>query len=170
MSDKTTSASGKKPSVGGEMIIPAAGILFTLYYFSTILDSPWTAQVNAFFVGSILIALSLLLIGLRVRAVMRREAVVSFTELAKPAALVPKRLALLALAIGYIFIIQWAGFTLTTFLFLACAMTVLSSGRRLGLNVLLAAVFALSGWMLFVVAFGTRFPAGPFEALMAQVM
>ena len=48
---------GKK-SLGPDLIIPVAAILFTLYYFSTIIDSPWTAQVSAFFVGSILLGLS----------------------------------------------------------------------------------------------------------------
>ena len=46
----------RKP-IGGELIIPVAAVAFTLYYFSTIFDSPWTAQVSAFFVGTILILL-----------------------------------------------------------------------------------------------------------------
>ena len=46
-----------KKSIGAELIIPVAALVFTLYYFSTIIDSPWTAQVAAAFIGTILIAL-----------------------------------------------------------------------------------------------------------------
>ena len=51
-----------KTSIGADLIIPVAAILFTLYYFSTIIDSPWTAQVSAFFVGSVLLALCVLFV------------------------------------------------------------------------------------------------------------
>ena len=43
-----------KPNVLGELIIPVFGVVFTTYYFSTIIDSPWTAQVNAVMVGLVL--------------------------------------------------------------------------------------------------------------------
>ena len=52
------SSDDAKHSALGEIIIPLFGVLFTAYYFSTILDSPWTAQVNAVLVGSILLIIS----------------------------------------------------------------------------------------------------------------
>ena len=42
-------------------------------------------------------------------------------------------------------------------------MLTLNEGRRKGLILGLAATLSLGGWLLFVVAFETRFPEGPFE-------
>ena len=41
--------------LGGELVIPCLAIAFTLYFFSTIWNSPWTAQVSAFAVGGVLL-------------------------------------------------------------------------------------------------------------------
>ena len=73
------------------------------------------------------------------------------------------RLGLLALTVAYTIVIQWAGFTITTFLFLALSMLLLNRGRHKGFVLVLATVLSLGGYFLFVVAFETRFPAGPFE-------
>ncbi len=46
----------KQPrQLGGELVIPIIAVGFTLYFFSTIWNSPWTAQVSAFLVGGILL-------------------------------------------------------------------------------------------------------------------
>ena len=37
----------KKRHVGGDVIIPIAGLIFTAYYFSTIWNSVWTAPGKA---------------------------------------------------------------------------------------------------------------------------
>ena len=66
--------------------------------------------------------------------------------------------------------VPWLGFTLSTFLFLASSMMLLSRGRRKGFILLLATILSIGGWLLFVYAFHIRFPEGPFEMLMAQVM
>lgn len=167
MSDETDEkpASDRRP-VGGELIIPVAGLAFTAYYFSTILDSPWTAQVSAFFVGTILTAL--ILAFLVKTAIAYSSGLVDFRlgAVGEPRGFMPKRLILLALTIGYIFTIHLLGFTLTTFLFMTTAIAVLADGRRLGFIVGLSAVVSLAGWALFILAFDTRFPVGPFERLM----
>ena len=49
--DGKVSDEPEKKSIGGDLVIPGAAVILTLYYFSTILESPWTAQVSAFFVG-----------------------------------------------------------------------------------------------------------------------
>ena len=155
--------------VGGELIIPIAAVAFTLYYFSSIIDSPWEAQVNAFFVGSILLALVAILLIKVGRELIAGQADLRLGALIEPVAVIPKRLILLLLAIGYVAAIEWLGFTLTTFAFLTVAMLTLNDGRRPGFVLGLAAVLALGGYVLFIVAFQTRFPAGPFERLMAVV-
>lgn len=165
MSEKSSHGSRVKTPLGGDLVIPVAAVVFTLYYVSTIIDSPWTAQVSAFFVGAILLALCLVffvMVGMRVR---RGEATLGFSPLIQPRAIAPKRAILFVLTVGYIFFIDWAGFTITTFLFLCLAMLLLSGGRNKRFIVGLAAGLAVGGYLLFVVAFERRFPEGPFEAV-----
>jgi hypothetical protein len=166
MDEQRSPEGGQRRAIGGDLIIPIAAVAFTLYYFSTIIHSPWEAQVNAFFVGSILLVLVLIQLVRMGRMLIGREADLRLGELIRPTALLPKRLSLLALTIGYIMVIEWLGFTLTTFLFLASSMLLLNDGRRPAFILGLAAAVALGGWLLFIVAFHTRFPAGPLEHLL----
>ena len=152
--------------IGGELIIPVAALALTIYYFTTIIDVPWSAQVSAFFIGAILILLIMVFFTRTVLALRRGEISLRIGEILEPVSFIPRRIALAALTIGYIVFIGWGGFTLTTFVFLALATLVLNEGRRKGLIFTLAAVFAIGGWLLFIVAFDTRFPTGPFEQLM----
>lgn len=165
MSNAPESESGEKQSLGSDLIIPVAAIAFTLYYFYSIIDTPWTAQVSAFFNGSILLLLcAIFLIGVAARR-MRGEGTLRFNTLLEPVAVAPKRAALFALTVAYILCIDWAGFTITTFLFLVLGMLLLS-GRNRGNRifvVVLSAVLAIGGYLLFVVAFERHFPKGPFE-------
>lgn len=160
--------STQKRQVGGELVIPVAGLAFTIYYFSTILKSPWTAQVSAFFIGAILIAL--IMAFLVKTALAFRAGEVSFAPgpLAEPLSFLPKRLVLLGLTVGYIFVIHYLGFTLTTFLFMAASMLLLTNGRNVTFILALSLIVSVSGWALFILAFDTRFPVGPFEALMSR--
>ena len=166
MQDESETGQPTKRALGAELVIPVAALLFTLYYFWTILESPWTAQASAFFVGTILIVLVLIFIVLTFRWVARGDGDWSFHTLFEPHAYVRLRVALLALTVGYIAVISFLGFTITTFLFLVLAMLLLNRGRRARLSVALAAILSLGGYLLFVVAFDTNFPAGPFENLM----
>ena len=40
----------EKRQIGGELIIPVLALIFTLYYISTVINSPWSAKVNAYMV------------------------------------------------------------------------------------------------------------------------
>ena len=157
-------------SIGGELIIPMLGLAFTAYYASTIIDSPWTAQVNAVIVGSALV-LAILALFLRLGLEARRHGVrLSFDGLLSPLALLPKRAAFAALTLAYLILIEWGGFTLTTFAFLALSMLLLGGRRRLKASLAAAAVMALIGYLVFIVLFETRLPKGPFEQLFAAVL
>jgi hypothetical protein len=166
MNDKAGPDKDHKKAIGGELVIPIMAFAFTLYYFWTILDVPWSAQVSAFFVGSILIVLIIVLFFRMAGSVKRGEATLKIGPLFDPVAYVPKRLALLGLTVGFIFVVQYLGFTITVFLFLSSAMLLLSNGQKKGLILSLSAGLALTGWALFIWAFDTRFPAGPFETMM----
>ena len=143
---------------------------FTLYYFSTIIDSPWTAQVSAVFIGTILITLiAIFVISLLVRA-RRGEVDFRIGALIEPYSMLGKRLALFGLTLGFIVVIPYAGFTITTFVFMTLGMLVLAGARRARFIILLCAALAIAGWALFIYAFETRFPAGPFEHLMRGIL
>ena len=166
MADPSTPERAERKHVGGELVIPVAALLFTLYYFWTIIDVPWTGQVSALFVGVILLVLIAIFFVRVVLAVRRGEADLDLEVLTTPISFVPKRLALLGLTLGFIVVIRWLGFTLTTFLFLSLSMLLLGGMTRVRVVIPLAAVCALGGYLLFIVAFETRFPRGPFEALL----
>ena len=160
----------KKRSLGGELIIPVAAIVFTLYYFTTIVDSPWTAQVSAFFVGAVLIALSAAFVIRCAVEVRSGKADLGLGDLFSRADITSGRLTLLGVTLGYILFIEWAGFTITPFVFLFVGMLALNRGRGPGLIAVLAAVMAFGGYLLFILAFDTRFPRGPFETFMKAVL
>ncbi|HSF96080.1 MAG TPA: tripartite tricarboxylate transporter TctB family protein [Thermohalobaculum sp.] len=155
---------------GGELIIPVAAVVFTLYFFSTILNSPWTAQVNAFLIGGVLIALCLIFIVKTALRVRSGTATLGLGNLIQREDLSSGRAGLFLLTLGYAIAIDWGGFTLTTFLFLMAAMALLTRGRRLGLITAVSAIMALGGWALFIWAFDTRFPRGWFETTMKAVL
>jgi hypothetical protein len=170
MHDEAEADRPRKRALGAELVIPVAALVFTLYYFWTILDSPWTAQASAFFIGTILIVLVLVFIALTFRWVAKGEGDWSFHTLFEPHDYVRLRLALFALTVGYIAVISFLGFTITTFLFLVLAMLLLNRGRRAKLSLTLAAILSVGGYLLFIVAFDTNFPEGPFETLMNGIL
>ncbi len=49
-------------------------------------------------------------------------------------------------------------------------MLLLSEGRNKRLILILSGTLAIGGYLLFIVAFERRFPLGPFEQLMKQVL
>lgn len=160
---------GPKRQIGSELIIPVLALGFTAYYFSTILDSPWTAQVNAFLVGSILIVLVLAFFGLCIRELWRGRATMAVSKLVEPRHLVPRRAGFIGLTLAYLVVLNWLGFTLTTFLFLAGSMLLLGGGKRPVLCLALSALMSGIGYAAFIALFETRLPKGPIERLVAAL-
>ena len=97
----------------------------------------------------------------------RGDADLRLSRLLSPVSVLPKRLVLLGLTLAYTVLVEYGGFTITTFAFLFAAMTLLNEGRKKRFAALLSLALSLSGYLLFIVAFQTRFPTGPFERLMA---
>ena len=167
--DEPNPGKPQKRAAGAELVLPFVGLVFTIYYFTTIIDVPWTAQVSAFFVGVILIGLVIALFIRTAINVRRGEATLSFEPLIVPRDYVPKRAALLGLTLSYIFFIEWGGFTITTFFFLFLTMLLLSNGKHKRLILALSLSLSIGGYFLFIVAFNTRFPRGPVELLLNGV-
>ena len=112
-----------------DFIIPICAAAFTIYYWTTITEVPWTSQASAVLVGSLL----LVAIGaLVVRTTLRLRAgteTLSFDFGRTNLLLAVRRLALLSLAIGYVWLLEPLGFTATTSVFLFLAIILLSSRR-----------------------------------------
>lgn len=156
--------------LGGELVIPILAIAFTLYYFSTIWNSPWTAQVSAFLVGGILLTVCGLFILRCVLMLLRREGSLTFGNLVNIDDVRTGRVGLILATVSYCMLIESWGFTLTTFLFLLVSMGILSKGRNLLFISGLSAIIALVGWAVFIWAFDTRFPRGWFETTMKALL
>jgi hypothetical protein len=149
-----------KPAAGADFVIPIAAILLAIYYFTTILDSPWTAQVTAFFVGVTLIALSLAFLIRALLSLARGQARFSLATLIEPRSLLPQRSILFALTLGSLVAIPHLGFTLTAMLFLSTSMLLLTSGRY-PIRICTGAIAMSVVWfVIFVLIFRRRFPLG----------
>ena len=152
---------------GADLVIPGLAFIFTLYYLYSIVDAPWTAKVSTYFFATVLI---LLVIALLVRTVMEmrvRVADLGMSDLIEPREYIPKRAALVVLTLAFAVLLPWGGFTLTTGVYLFLSMLIL--GGQLYKSALLAITYSLGGYLLFIVAFKTGFPEGPFELLIKSV-
>jgi hypothetical protein len=175
MSDDSSSGrahdAGRRPvSAGAELIIPVTGSAFALYYFTTIWNSPWTAQVSAFFIGSLLILFSSFVVARILLRRFRGDVRLDLDVLIEPRDFLLKRIVLLGLAIAYVIMMQIAGFALTTFGFLVAAISLLKDGKDMARTLVLSAIIAVGGWALFVLAFEVHFPEGPFEILIKGIL
>ncbi|MFT6075733.1 MAG: hypothetical protein ACJAZ1_002663 [Yoonia sp.] len=156
--------------IGGELVIPIIAVVFTLYFFSTIWNSPWTAQVSAFLVGGVLL-LVCAIFSVRCGISLRRgEGTLGFANLVTMDDIRTGRLGLAATTLAYVVFIDRLGFTLTTFLFLASSMLILAKGRNPAFVLMVSGIMALTGWAVFIWAFDTRFPFGWFETVMKAAL
>jgi len=159
-----------KPNIAGELIIPVLGVLFTIYYISTVLDSPWTAQVNAYMVGSVLLAVSVVFFGLKFRDLIRGDAVLDVPVARGLNAMKSAQTGFILIALGYLVIMEILGFTLATAVFFWLAMLLLDGGRRPVMKIGLSAVMALIGYLVFILMFETRLPKGPVESILVGLV
>lgn len=156
----------KRRAVGADLIIPVAASLYAVYYVYSIWDFPQQAQYSGFMLAGLLLVLTgLFFVRIRL-GVGRGLYSLKVSGLLGPAESRNRRLAFFGLIIVYMLIVEWTGFTLTTFLFLAASLAVLGI-RPIRRVLVFAGVAALSGWFFFIVLLGTRFPRGPFEELVA---
>jgi hypothetical protein len=166
----STQESSEKRQMGGELIIPVLALVFTIYYISTVIKSPWTAQVNAFMVGSVLIVLVLLFFGYAAREILSGRATLGFENLIEPHEMLPKRLGFIAISLGYLIVMHWVGFTLATFLFMGGSMMLLGGARWPVFYLITAFIMAVIALGVFIILFQKRFPKGPVEYLLQALI
>lgn len=166
MSSESKKGSANR-SLGAEMVIPVTAMAFAIYYVTAIWGLPWEAQVNGLFLSlSVWVTGGIVLVRVFRRRLVEEGSAFGFEKLIGSGTMVRQRLGLIALTIGYIVILPWLGFTLTTAVFLAVAMVHLGV-RAWGRIAVISASLSLLGWGIFIVALNSRLPRGPFEKLMA---
>ena len=168
MSNKKSEINSKY-NVAGELLLPIFGIIFTTYYFSTIIDSPWTAQVNAVMVGLILIIVCSIFFIRKLLEVITDKAVFRVPYQKLLPALKTQQTAFITLTIGYLFFVEFFGYTLATIFFLWSSMTLLDNGRRTFVKLLLAITMGAVSYTVFILMFETRLPKGLIEEVLKGV-
>lgn len=169
MEERSDSLKNHKKAKGDELVFPLMALAFAIYYLYTIMDLSWEAQINGVLIGSTLILLIIIFLIKTAVAVLRGEADLKFKTLITHRSAQFKRFGLLFLAVLYVIVIPWAGFTLTTFAFLLTAMILL--GVRSPLRLLtISLVLAITGYYFFISLLDTRFPPGPIERLIEWLL
>jgi hypothetical protein len=154
----------RKRAAGTELIIPALAVAFTAYYFWTVAELSWEAKANGIIIGGILLVLvALLLVRIGVQ-VARGEAALAvdfggWTEANR------KRLALVAITVAFLLLLEPLGTSLSLALMLFAAMWVMGA-RHWPSLVGVSVALPLIVWASLMVFIGTRLPQGPFEALL----
>ncbi len=149
-----------------DLIIPTMAIAFTGYYLTTITEVPWIAQASAITVSVLLLA-SIVAFVIRTAVRVRRGDERLALETGRMNRVVTaRRAALFLLTVGYVIVIDLAGFTLTTAAFVFLGVTVLSSLSRWRSALSVAFACSAVGYIVFIHFSGTRFPRGPVEELL----
>lgn len=153
-----------------ECIIPVMALCFTVYYLTTITEVPWISQASAVVVSSLLM-LTLIAFAIRSAVQIRRGQATLRLDLpgrrmSDGAVINIKRVVLLLLSIGYVWIIDRWGFTITTFFFLFFGILLLSSLANWKKALIVALSCSVIGYVVFIFIFETRFPRGPVEELL----
>jgi len=160
---ETASSEQKQPTrKGDDLVFPIMALLFAFYYLYTIKDLSWEAQINGLMISSILIILVLIFLVKTTLELIRGKASLQSRSLFHINRMQMVKLGLLSLAVAYVLVIPWAGYTLTTFTFLIAAMLMLgvfSPRKLIGISL----VISLAGYYFFIVLLDTRFTPGPFE-------
>lgn len=164
MNNKPDIPEEEKKARGDELVFPLMALAFAVYYLYTIMGLSWEAKINGILVGSVLIFL--IAVFLLKTFLDRRRGKISFkfkTFVFKSSNQMT-RVWFLLLAIAYVIVIPWTGFTLTTFGYLVAAMLLLGvrSPWRLFTTSL---VISVCGHLFFITLLKTRLPSGPVERL-----
>jgi hypothetical protein len=155
--------------VGADLIIPVGASLYAVYYMWSVWDFPAEAQRSGTFLAGLLLFFCGLYFLRVTTSALRAGARLDFSVILGPDEGRSRRLAFFVLILAYLVVVRWGGFTLTTFLFLFSASLV--AGLRPWAKALLfAGTSAIAGWLFFIVMLGTRFPRGPFERLVTEVV
>ena len=149
-------------------------LAFTVYYLTTITEVPWISQASAIVVsGLLLLAILAFVIRSAWRIRQHQETLQfkgAFHHLLGYIPISLKRVALLLLAIAYVWLIDSLGFTLTTFIFVFIGIVLLSSWANWKNALIVSLSCSVIGYIVFIYFFKTRFPTGPIEDWLKAIL
>ena len=146
-----------------DLVIPLLALGFTVYYLTTITEVPWISQASAVTVSGLLIAaIVAYLIRTAVR-IRRGSEIVAMPGRVRVREVTIRRIGLLALTVAYVGAIETLGFTLTTVVFIFFGVVLLSSWANWKSAALASVCCSVTGYVVFIYFFETRFPKGPVE-------
>jgi len=154
----------RETRIGADLILPILTGAFATYYLVTIADAPWEARVNGLLIASVLFVLISVFISRMLFAGRGGKITFSLENLLKPRDKLGQRFGFIGLTAASIYVMQWAGFTLTVWLFLLLSMLLLGVRDRWSLLGVSTGAASL-GYGLFIVGLGTPLPVGPIEHL-----
>ena len=152
-----------------DLIIPIAAVAYAIYYIASVRTFPFQAQMTGLLLGSIIGILCIVFFGRFAWEAWHSGIRSGWEDLFGDKTIGPRRAAFAGLILLSIVAAPWGGFTLTTFLFLLASLTLMGV-RPLARALIVATVASIAGWLFFIVLLGTRFPRGPFEQLMSQLI
>jgi hypothetical protein len=157
----------RKP-VGQELIIPGLAVAFTAYYFWTVQELAWEAKANGIVIGTILLALVVILL-VRLGWQLSSGQASARVTLGGDRETNRTRILLMALMAVFLLALPFLGTSIALAFMLFAAMWLLG-GRHWPTLVGVSVVTPLLVWFALIWLLGTRFPAGPFEHLMAALL
>ncbi len=152
--------------VGTDLVIPALGVAFAIYFFASVWDLAWEAKATGVLVGGALLALIALFVARVALKLARGRATLSFAGLVGPSPHGRQRFGIVLLCVLFIALVPWLGLTLGLFALTAALMFLLQAGSWRAILVTAATVSA-AAYLLFVALLNTRMPRGPIERLLS---
>jgi hypothetical protein len=148
--------------LGADLIIPVLAAGFTLYYLISSSNLVWEARANGTVVGVTLLTLIAIQVGRVVIQLRNGTGSLGFGDLGRWTPAQAQRLMLIGTLILFVATIPWLGTTLGLFVVMLAAMWFLGVRKP---STLLGVALGVSAtvYLLFIVALGARFPAGPIE-------
>ena len=158
-----------KQPLGADLVIPLLALAFAAYFFVSIADLAWEAKANGVIIGTalvILVAAQLVRTGI---AVAKGRGTLGMDPLWQPREALGKRIAMVAITIGFIFTLKWLGLTLGLLAWMVVALYAMGV-RSWKVNAAISLVTATAAYLLFIAALNSNFPHGPIEKLLAGAL
>jgi hypothetical protein len=153
-----------------DLIIPILALAFIAYYLSTITEVPWIAQASAVTVSCLLI-LAILAYFLRTAIRVRKgQETLDWHTLWFDKVAGAKRIVLLMFTVIYVLALEPLGFTLATTVFIFLGIVLLSSIGNWKRAAIISVCCSVTGYVVFIYFFKTRFPKGIIENTLAGLL
>lgn len=160
---------GRRP-LGADLIIPVSGLLFGIYYVTTVWSLPWQASAVGISLMAAMTVTGIILGNRFLKQYRSGSADLSFGDLfGRTRGVVARRLGLAALTCIFVYAMPYLGFTISLFLFVIATVLMLAGFERIRIAFLLASGMSIGGYLLFIVLVQARFPHGPFERIAGTI-